>query len=590
MTKPQELLAGRYRLDHPLARGRGSTTWMAWDVEQDRACVVKELSVGDVVRDGSSDYSWDEDDFTKLIDLFEREARVLAHLDHPGIPAFIDHFSVDTDGDRRLYTVQEFVEGDTLQKLVEGGRHFTEDEAVHVAREVTELLGFLHGRSPPLIHRDVKPSNVILAPDGRLHLVDFGSVRNLVEPGTVEGRTIVGTYGYMPMEQYEGRAVPQSDFYALGMTLVHLLSHRDPTTIPRKGMALDFRAYTSVSERFARTIEWMIAPDPEERPPSADAIRQTLDSKLRRLPDLHRPRVPESDEAPGAVSTTRRLLVLLTAIAALLAGFIGFIANGLPFLEAPDASDAPVGAAMTEAPEAAPPSSPAPPDGRPVVARNGELRIDVDRGFQYRATGFAMGRAVHHTALPAPYRDPPDGLRLPAAGSRDALADAWFGVIPMDEGTSTTHYALSRRDGGWVLLVDRNRNMDLTDDGPPHGNEGSGTILAASVPLTVTVGTGAEARTRPYDIWIWFDEGSGQGPPRARFYPRHHYAGSVTIGEGTWNATVFAQARHDGSYREEGVCIDLDGNGECFEDAELFHHGDQVVAPEGTATLVLDYR
>jgi hypothetical protein len=584
VTDSQQLLADRYRLVRALARHGGSATWAAEDSRTGEACVVKELSVSEVVRAGSTEHSWDENDFTKLVDLFEREARVLANLDHPGIPAFIDHFDLHVDGDRRLYTVQEFVEGDTLQALVEGGRHFTEDEALRVAREVASLLGYLHGRSPPLIHRDVKPSNIILGKDGRLHLVDFGSVRNIVEPGAMEGKTIVGTYGYMPMEQYEGRAVPQSDFYALGMTLVFLLSHRDPTGIPRKGLSLDFRSYVSVSERFSRAIEWMIAPVPEERPPTAAAIVETLDSKLQQLPDLHRPRLPADAPDPGAATTTRRVLALMAGVAALLAGTAGFLINGLPFLEEPE-EEAEFG--ITEAPAGLTPTTG--PTPRPVVTRDGELRIDVDRDFRYEPTGFAMGRAAFQTALPALYREPPPELGFPETGTWDELTDAWFGSIPLGAPTKAFHYAISSRDGGWVLWVDRDGNGDLTNDGPPQGNEGTGNLLAAAVAVTTQVTHNGEARVRPYDLWIWFTASSTGGPPAARFYARHHYRGVVSIGDASWEATVFEQNSHDARYRDAGICIDMDRDGECFEDAELFHDGDRVVTPAGSATLVLDY-
>lgn len=582
MTDSKQLLADRYRLVRQLARRGGSATWAAEDVRTGGTCVVKELSVGDVIREGSTEHSWDEDDFTKLVDLFEREARVLANLDHPGIPAFIDHFDLEVDGDRRLYTVQEFVEGDTLQALVEGGRHFTEDESVRVAREVALLLEYLHGRSPALIHRDVKPSNIIMGQDGRLHLVDFGSVRNMVEPAVMEGKTIVGTYGYMPMEQYEGRAVPQSDFYALGMTLVFLLSHRDPTSIPRKGLTLDFRSYVSVSERFSRAIEWMIAPVPEDRPPTAAAIVETLDSKLRQLPDLHRSRVPTDAPDPGAATTTRRVLVVMSLVAALLAGIGGFLMNGLPFLEQ---SEAELG--VTQAPEVLPRSTG--PTAQPVVARDGQLRVDMDRDFRYERTGFAMGRAAVQTVLPALYRDPPPELRLPEAGTRDELMDAWYGSISLGEPTKSVHFALSSRDGGRVLWVDLDGNGDLTNDGPPKGNEGSGNLLAAAVAVTTEVAHGGEVHIRPYDLWIWFTSSATGAPPTARFYARHHYRGVVSIGDASWDATVFEQRGHDALYRDAGVCIDLDRDGECFEDAELFHDGDNVVTPAGSATLVLDY-
>ena len=273
----RRVLRDRYELLETLGGGSGSTTYLALDSESTAQCVVKELSVGEVVRGDRGTHSFDSDDFTKLIELFEREARVLAHLDHPGIPRFIDHFTEVTEDDTRLFTVQEYVHGDTLEALVGKGRHFTEDEAVNVCRRATAILAYLHGRSPPLVHRDIKPSNVILDADGTVHLVDFGSVLNTVGGGELDGRTIVGTYGYMPIEQYEARAVPQSDFYALGMTLVYLLSHKEPTKIPRRGMKLEFRSHVNVSEGFARVLERMIEPAPEDRFVSADELLDTLD-------------------------------------------------------------------------------------------------------------------------------------------------------------------------------------------------------------------------------------------------------------------------------------------------------------------------
>lgn len=273
----KRMLRDRYKLGKILGRSSGSTTYLAMDSESSGQCVVKELSVGDVVRGDRGTHSFDADDFTKLIELFEREARVLAHLDHPGIPRFIDHFTESVDGDTRFYTVQEYVQGETLQVLIENGRHFTEDEAENICRRMAAILAYLHRRSPPLIHRDIKPSNVILDADGTVHLVDFGSVRNVVGGGELDGRTIVGTFGYMPIEQYEARALPQSDFYALGMTLVHVLSHKGPNKIPREGMKLQFRGHVNVSEGFARVMERMIEAAPDDRFASADDLLDALD-------------------------------------------------------------------------------------------------------------------------------------------------------------------------------------------------------------------------------------------------------------------------------------------------------------------------
>jgi serine/threonine protein kinase len=592
MSDDGRLLENRYRLLRRIATNQASTTWEAVDTRTDTRCVVKELSVAGVVRGGSTADTWDGD-FTKMIDLFEREARVLANLDHPGIPRFIDHFRIEVDGDQWLYTVQEFVEGETIESLVRGGRHFTEDEAISVCRDVTTLLGYLHDRSPPLIHRDVKPSNIILGADDVVHLVDFGSVRDLVDGDGLAGKTIVGTYGYMPIEQYEARAVPQSDFYALGMTLVFLLSHKDPTQIPRTGMTLAFRAHVNVSERFARVIEWMIAPAPENRPPDADAILASLTENLLRLPDLREPRVSSSvPSSPDTVLARRRVISLAAGLLALAVGLLGFLTSGLRFLDEPAERTSPVDFEPAEITSTAPGDAPVrsqsptrvPPT--PVAVVGGVLTLDLDRDFVYVKSGWPMGRSVAQTSLPMPQRRPPDDLILPP---EEYLQNVVYGTVPLGNLGSSVDYALLNDEGARSMFIDRNDNGDLTDDGPPQGNEGSGGVFATAVSVNAAVrlDDGSE-RIRPYQMWIWFT-GSGDAPPTARMYARHHYRGEVTLGDETYGASVFEYRDHDALYRESGVCIDLSRNGECEEPEELFHDGDVIATPSGDIRIRLAY-
>ncbi|HIN52020.1 MAG TPA: serine/threonine protein kinase [Gemmatimonadetes bacterium] len=314
----RRVLKDRYELQDPLGGGSASTTYLAQDSELGARCVVKELSVGEVVRGDRGTHSFDADDFTKLIELFKREARVLAHLDHPGIPRFIDHFSVASEDDTRLYTVQEYVQGETLEALVRNGRHFTEDEAVNICRRATAVLRYLHGRSPPLVHRDIKPSNVILDADGTVHLVDFGLVLNRVGGGELDGRTIVGTYGYMPIEQYEARAQPQSDFCALGMTLVYVLSHKEPTKISRRSMKLEFRSHVNVSEGFAQVLERMIEPAPEDRFASADELLDALDGASDVV-------VYQPQQVVAAAGSPVAVRVLFVGISAMLLVILAFL-------------------------------------------------------------------------------------------------------------------------------------------------------------------------------------------------------------------------------------------------------------------------
>ena len=116
--------------------------------------------------------------------------------------------------------VQQFIEGPTLQQRLDWGGRLSPDEAERVLRVLLAALRYLHEREPPLVHRDVKPGNLILTPDERPYLVDFGAIQNRLRRLDSVGSTIVGTMGYMPLEQIRGHAGPASDLYALGMTMV----------------------------------------------------------------------------------------------------------------------------------------------------------------------------------------------------------------------------------------------------------------------------------------------------------------------------------------------------------------------------------
>jgi TonB family protein len=155
---------------------------------------------------------------------FERESRLLRQITHPQIPRFVAAFSEGEGVATRLYLAQEYVEGESL--LARLARHqFTEAEAVEVARQVLGILEYLQNLAPMVFHRDVKPSNLIRRPDGQIALVDFGAARDL---GPTAGATLVGTFGYMPVEQMGGIVDATTDPFALGATLAHLLSRREP--------------------------------------------------------------------------------------------------------------------------------------------------------------------------------------------------------------------------------------------------------------------------------------------------------------------------------------------------------------------------
>ncbi|MCI0416842.1 protein kinase [bacterium] len=266
----QPVLKQRYEVKKKLGEGGFAETFLAYDQDRSAHCVLKILSWKDVP-------DW------KVIELFEREARVLSQMDHPQIPRFIEFFTEEIDSEKKIVLVQEYISGKNLAEFIREGKHFTEKEVLSIGLVVTKILEYLHDFSPAIIHRDIKPSNLLASEDGELHLVDFGAVRDKVlhyQKTEAGGFTVVGTYGYMPFEQFQGQAVPASDIYSLGMTLITLLSHKEPAEMELTGSDLDFAPYVNVSEAFKSVLKKMIAHRLEDRYVSAKALRQDLEALL----------------------------------------------------------------------------------------------------------------------------------------------------------------------------------------------------------------------------------------------------------------------------------------------------------------------
>jgi len=170
--------------------------------------------------------------------------------------------------------VQEYIPGDSLKLLLDGGKRRTEKEVRSFAVEVLNILIYLHELSPPVIHRDIKPSNLIRGINKEIYLVDFGAVQDRSKAEGVTF-TVVGTSGYAPPEQLWGKAVPASDLYALGATLIHLLTGTSPADLPQRRMRIQFRDKVRINPNFADWIERLVQPAPEKRFSTA---RQALDA------------------------------------------------------------------------------------------------------------------------------------------------------------------------------------------------------------------------------------------------------------------------------------------------------------------------
>jgi len=267
MLQAEQVLQGRYQLQRQLGQNPGRQTWLAQDVEASPAAlvIVKLLAFNPQMQ-------WDE------FKLFEREAQVLKQLNHPRIPGYRDYFSIDKEVGAGLCwfgLVQQYIPGASVRQLLSHGKRFTETEVKKLATDVLEILTYLHGLNPPVLHRDIKPSNLILGDDRQVYLVDFGAVQN---SAAAEGVTftVVGTTGYAPLEQFWGKTVPASDLYALGATLIHLLTGTAPADLPQQNLRIQFRDRISLNSQFTRWIETLTAPDLEKRFTNASEALEAL--------------------------------------------------------------------------------------------------------------------------------------------------------------------------------------------------------------------------------------------------------------------------------------------------------------------------
>jgi tRNA A-37 threonylcarbamoyl transferase component Bud32 len=246
--QPSTLRDGRYAVVRLLGEGAQAATFEAVDKKEGRPVAIKRFRVRGA-------RSWKE------VELAEREARVLASIKHPGLPRYIEHFE-----DRgELFLVTELIEGESLLSLRKRGVTFSEADVVRFLHDVAAILDYLHGRAPPVVHRDIKPSNVLRRKDGSFALIDFGSVRDKMKPEG--GSTVVGTFGFMAPEQFQGRAMPGSDVYAAGATALAILTGREPEDLPHKGLAIDVAASLGggASPALGRVLSSMLEPDPDRR-------------------------------------------------------------------------------------------------------------------------------------------------------------------------------------------------------------------------------------------------------------------------------------------------------------------------------------
>jgi serine/threonine protein kinase len=268
MISTDTILADRYQIEELLSQKAGRRTFLAKDLQSQLPVIIKLLRFGD-------GFEWDD------LKLFEREAATLKHLDHPEIPKYLDYFEVNEVNTHGFALVQSYIAAPSLATLVASGRKFSEAEIIELSDRLLDLLTYLHQQAPPVIHRDIKPSNILLGNRsgnsiGDVYLVDFSSVQTVAkkEEGTI---TIVGSYGYIPLEQFGGQATTASDLYSLGMTLIYLLTGTHPAELSQVDGRVKFSA--EISKGFERWLEKMTHPHLDKRFDSAKTAQLALKSE-----------------------------------------------------------------------------------------------------------------------------------------------------------------------------------------------------------------------------------------------------------------------------------------------------------------------
>lgn len=266
------ILSNRYQIQDVIGIGGMGSVYRARDLHFPN--VIKLVAIKEIISQAPDPQVRD-----MVIKNFEREANILVTLNHPAIPKIFDFFSHD----ERYYLVQELINGKDLDAILRSSvEPISEEQAILWAIEVCEVLDYLHNHKPePIIFRDVKPQNLMVNQQNHIIVIDFGIAK--IFTSNQKG-TMIGTEGYSPPEQYRGEATFQTDIYALGATLHHLLTRRDPR----------LEAPFSFADRPIRKINPMVSPDleliistslnykPEDRFKDIRAMRDALYSLAKK--------------------------------------------------------------------------------------------------------------------------------------------------------------------------------------------------------------------------------------------------------------------------------------------------------------------
>jgi eukaryotic-like serine/threonine-protein kinase len=402
MAGTGRVIAGRYRLKGPIGRGAMGTVWRAWDEVLDREVAVKELRISDGL---------DPDERAKAYQRTHREARTAARLSHPGLVTVFD--VAEEDG--RPWIIMELVAAPSLDQIIAHDGPLPPGRAADAGRQLLAALATAHAAR--VLHRDVKPSNVLLADGGRAVLTDFGIATFQGDPKLTQTGMVMGSPGFTAPERIQGNpATPASDLWSLGATLYAAVEGHGP--FDRVGGAIT-------------TMSAIINSDPPSAPAAA-GLGSVIDALLRRNPG----------DRPDA-ATAARMLGAVGPLAGASGhgnvftpfrprrpesgspGDAGAAPSGEPFAGAPGAGDGQApgpGGEQSRAADAAPapaPAGPAPPDGgqspgaearpKPDTPRPGPTSVDLpvqgDQTIPVHVPGSLRAAADQAASHPSPGTD-----------------------------------------------------------------------------------------------------------------------------------------------------------------------------------------
>ncbi len=261
MLEIGSLLDGKYRILSKVGQGGMSVVYMAINEKANKTWAVKEVR-----KDGSLN-------FEAVRQGLIAETDILKKLSHPHLPSIVDVI----DQDESFIIIMDYVEGNSLSAALREYGALPQDKVIEWAKQLCDVLGYLHSRKPPIIYRDMKPANVMLKPDGNVMLIDFGTAREFKEKNLAD-TTCLGTIGYAAPEQFGGmgQTDARTDVYNLGATIYHLVTGRNPSEPPYEIRPIQ-EANPALSSGLQEIISKAVRPNPADRFQSAEEMLYALE-------------------------------------------------------------------------------------------------------------------------------------------------------------------------------------------------------------------------------------------------------------------------------------------------------------------------